>query len=135
MAGAFRSYRDLDVWRKGMDLAKEVYRLTAQFPGEERFGLVAQMPRAAVSIPSNLPEGHARSGTGEFRQFVSMALGSVAELETQVQLCQELGYLHSPDGLLEQLDRIGKMLRGLQKSLTKRKLEAPASSLQSPVSR
>jgi four helix bundle protein len=116
---AFKSYRDLAVWQRAMDLAKNIYRATAHFPNEERFGLVNQMRRAAVSIPSNIAEGHARSGAREFQRFVSIALGSVAELETQVILSTDLGYLENQtkEDLLLQLDTVGKMLRGLHKSL------------------
>jgi four helix bundle protein len=119
MDKVFKSYRDLEVWQKAMTLAKEVYQVTLRFPSEEKFGLVNQMRRAAVSIPSNLAEGHARSGSNEFRHFVSIAMGSVAELETQVMLSTDLGYLkaQAKESLLNQLDTIGKMLRGLHKSL------------------
>lgn len=123
MTDSIRSYRELHVWGKAMTMAKEVYQVTAHFPAEERFGLVAQMRRAAVSIPSNLAEGHARLGVGEFQHGVSIALGSVAELETQVILSADLGYLKPPakDDLLSDLDAVGKMLRGLQRSLSERK--------------
>lgn len=119
MDKVFKSYRDLEVWQKAMILAREIYQVTLRFPSEEKFGMVNQMRRAAVSIPSNLAEGHARSGTNEFRHFVSIAMGSVAELETQVILSTDLGYLktQAKESLLKQLDTIGKMLRGLHKSL------------------
>lgn len=119
MSTTFKSYRDLEVWQKAMALAKDIYEATVGFPVEERFGLVNQMRRAAVSIPSNLAEGHARSGSSEFRHFVSIAMGSTAELETQILLSAELGYLKTKerDDLFEQLNTIGKMLRGLHKSL------------------
>lgn len=119
MTSTFKSYQDLEVWQKAMSLARDLYQATAGFPREERFGLINQMRRAAVSIPSNLAEGHARSGTSEFRHFVSIAMGSTAELETQVLLSADLGYLKTQvrDNLLSQLDAIGKMLRGLYRSL------------------
>ena len=85
-----RSYKDLVVWQKGIALAKLVYQLTKNFQSEEKFGLVAQMRRAAVSIPSNIAEGQARHTTGEFIQFISHAEGSVAELDTQLILSIEL---------------------------------------------
>jgi four helix bundle protein len=115
-----KSYRDLDVGRKAMILAREIYRATARYPNDEKFGLVSQMRRAAVSIPSNIAEGHARSGAGEFKHFISIAMGSVAELETQVILSADLGLLDEDAEchLLRQLDEVGKMLRGLFKSLT-----------------
>ncbi|MGH9446275.1 MAG: four helix bundle protein [Terriglobia bacterium] len=87
-----RNYKELVVWQKGMELAKQVYRVTQSFPNEEKFGLVSQMRRAAVSIPSNIAEGQARHTTKEFIQFISHAEGSVAELETQSILAVDLGY-------------------------------------------
>ena len=87
-----RSYKDLLVWQKGMELAAEVYRLTRHFPNEEKFGPDSQMRRAVVSIPSNIAEGQARHTTKEFVQFVSHAEGSVAELETQLILAVDLNY-------------------------------------------
>jgi four helix bundle protein len=85
-------YEDLIVWQKGMALVKNVYLITRTFPSEEKFGLVSQMRRAAVSIPSNIAEGQARHSTGEYIQFLSHAEGSVAELNTQLILCGELGF-------------------------------------------
>ncbi len=85
-----RSYKDLIVWQRGIELAKLIYRLTQAFPSQEKFGLIAQMRRAAVSIPSNIAEGQARHTTGEFIQFISHAKGSVAELDTQLILSIEL---------------------------------------------
>jgi len=122
MKNFFKSYRDLEVWQKSMVLAKEVYQVTSGFPTDEKFGLTNQMRRAAVSIPSNLAEGHARSGTQEFKHFISIAIGSVAELETQILLSVELGYLNRDreNDLLVELDTIGKMLRGLHKALVKK---------------
>ena len=122
MKNFFKSYRDLEVWQKSMVLAKEVYQVTSSFPTDEKFGLTNQMRRAAVSIPSNLAEGHARSGTQEFKHFISIAIGSVAELETQILLSVELGYLNRDreNDLLVELDTIGKMLRGLHKALVKK---------------
>lgn len=87
-----RDYKDLMVWQKGMELARQVYRITERFPDEEKFGLVSQLRRAAVSISSNIAEGQARHTTREFVQFVSHAEGSVAEVETQLMLAADLGY-------------------------------------------
>ena len=112
-------YKDLHVWQKGMELARSVYRLTGRFPGEERFGLVAQMRRAAVSVPSNIAEGQARQGTREFLQFLSHAAGSLGELETQVVLSEQLGYCKSDDsvGILRIIADLQRMLRALRRSL------------------
>jgi len=113
-------YRDLVVWQKGLMLAKEIYLLTKRLPADEKFGLVSQMRRAAVSVPSNIAEGQARHTTGEFIQFISHAEGSVAELDTQLTLCQDLGLLTQKEStaaanLLEELRR---MLNGLRRKLT-----------------
>jgi four helix bundle protein len=119
----FKSYRDLEVWQRSMEVARQVYDATCNFPNEEKFGLTSQMRRAAVSVPSNIAEGHARSGTGEFLQFLSISLGSVAELETQILLSVSLKYLDQEKAnvLLEQLGTIGRMLRGLQRTLNQRR--------------
>lgn len=125
MKSAFKSYRDLEVWKKAMELAREVYKVTAKFPAEERFGLTNQIRRAVVSVSSNLAEGHARATAADFSRFISISMGSVAELETQLLLSSYLGYLGQNDleRLLSDLDVAGKMLRGLSKAISRRKLE------------
>ena len=119
----FKSYRDLEVWKKAMRLAKRIYQVTQKFPNDERFGLTNQLRRAVVSVPSNIAEGHARFGAGEFSRFLSIATGSVAEIETQILLSQDLGYVKEEltFELLAELDIIGKMLRGLAKSIDRRR--------------
>ncbi len=115
-----RSYKDLVVWQKGMMLVKEVYLLTAKFPADEKFGLIQQMRRAAVSVPSNISEGHARQGTKEFLQFLSHASGSAAELETQTLLAISLGHC-SQEGAqkaLNLIEEVQRMLVGLRRSLS-----------------
>ena len=103
-----------------MDVVIETYRVTAAFPADERFGLTAQLRRAAVSIPSNVAEGHSRLGAGEFRRFVSIARGSVAEVETQIAVAVALGFVGADEvaSLSSQLDRLSKMLFGLYRGLT-----------------
>ena len=115
-----QNYKDLVVWQKGIDLAKGIYRLTRKFPREEKFGLVSQMRRAAVSIPSNIAEGQARHTTGEFIQFISHAEGSVAELETQLILSVELGFIAKETSSSESIlvDDIRRMLNGLRRKLS-----------------
>jgi four helix bundle protein len=112
-------YKDLLVWQKGIQLAKEVYRITQTFPNEEKFGLVSQMRRAAVSIPSNIAEGQARHTTKEFVQFVSHAEGSVAEMDTQLILALELGYCSEERGAGASglLSDLRKMLNALRRTL------------------
>lgn len=113
------SYRDLKAWRDALDLVDGVYRLSGTWPTDERFGLIAQIRRAAVSVPSVLAEGHARASTREYVRYVSVSLGSLAELETQLIISVRLGYTRPDecDALLAQADEIGRMLRGLQKAL------------------
>ncbi len=114
-----RGYRDLLVWQKGMTLVKEIYKLTQGFPDEERFGLISQMRRAAVSIPSNIAEGQARHTTREFVQFLSHAEGSLAEVDTQLRLSTELGFCEcSQAAATEQLaDELRRMLNSLRRRL------------------
>jgi four helix bundle protein len=81
-----KSYRDLQVWQKGMELVRQIYRMTATFGGEEKFGLASQMRRAAVSIPSNIAEGYGRNSTSDYVRFVRMAIGSLYELQTQLEI-------------------------------------------------
>jgi len=118
-AGKPRSYRDLIVWQKSMSLAQTVYRLTASFPHEERFGLVSQMRRAAVSIPSNIAEGQARHTSGSFVQFISNAEGSTAELDTQLTLSIELGLstAEQTQEIIQLLEEVRRMLNALRRSL------------------
>ena len=115
-----RSYRDLEVWKRSIALAKDIYEATAQFPPAENFGLVQQIRRAAVSIPSNVAEGQFRNSTKEFRQFLSIALGSAAELETQLIIANQVNYLSISEfnSLLGSLEIIMKMLKKLSISIT-----------------
>ncbi len=117
-----RDYKDLLVWQKGMTLAKIIYRLTQKYPSEEKFGLVAQMRRAAISIPSNIAEGQARHTTGEFIQFISHAEGSVAELDTQLILSIELNFCRAADTekAFELINELRKMLNVLRRKLSTR---------------
>jgi four helix bundle protein len=120
MAGAIKSFRDLLVWREGIGLVKNIYEATASFPDNERFGLISQLRRAAVSIPSNIAEGHIRGHKTEFRQFLFFALGSVAELETQLIIAKELGYLREEafENLVGKIHPLGKRIRTLISKLT-----------------
>jgi four helix bundle protein len=114
-----RSYRELDVWKKGIELVKETYKLTEKFPEREKYGLVAQMRRSAISIPSNIAEGFRRYHNKEYRQFLYVSLGSCAELETQVTIAKQLEYIRESEeaDLLEVLDHIGRMITNLLKKL------------------
>jgi four helix bundle protein len=118
-----QNYKDLLVWQKGISLAKMTYELTSCFPAEEKFGLVSQMRRAAVSIPSNIAEGQARHTTGEFVQFISHAEGSAAELDTQLILSVELNFCPKRDALpiYESIDELRRMLNALRRKIALRK--------------
>jgi four helix bundle protein len=119
MAG--HSYRDLDVWQKAMDLVVVCYKLAQQFPQNEKYGLINQIQKAAVSIPANIAEGQARQYAKEFIQHLSIAQGSLAEVETYVQLSERLGYVNHDKvhGILNKTDQVARMIAGLQKSLKK----------------
>lgn len=113
------SYKDLIVWRKSIALVKLIYRLTTHFPTEEKFGLVSQMRRSAVSVPSNIAEGQARRTTPDYVKFVSIAEGSLAELETQLIICIELEYCDSETSteIFSLMNEVRKMLNALRRSL------------------
>ena len=113
-----RSHRDLDVWNLSMDLVRDVYTLTRDYPREEMYALAAQIRRSVVSIPSNIAEGAARNGKKEFVRFLYIALGSCAELETQLLIARDLGYPSSEE-VFQKLDRIRYMLLGLIRSVQK----------------
>ena len=117
-----KPHKKLDVWQAAMKSTTMIYKLTNKFPEEEKFGLVPQMRRAAVSIPSNIAEGAARQGKREFKNFLSMAQGSLSELDTQLELSILLGYV-SVDEVKEvdgKLLRVDKMLTGLIRTLQKK---------------
>lgn len=117
-----RPHHRLDVWKKSMNLVVEIYKITSQFPNEEKFGIISQMRRSAVSIPSNIAEGAARESNKEFRNFLSISQGSSAELETQLILCNQLKYIGEQElnKMLNLLSDISKMIIGLRKSLQNR---------------
>jgi four helix bundle protein len=116
------SYRDLEVWKKGVQLAKIVYRLTQDFPKHEVYGISSQLQRAAVSIPANIAEGHARSTTKDFLRYISITRGSLAELETLLTLAEQFGYCQTnhTNEITRHCDELSRMLSGLQKSLKRR---------------
>jgi four helix bundle protein len=113
-----QGHKDLVVWQKAMDLVTAIYHLTRAFPKEELYGLTSQIQRAAVSIPSNIAEGHALKQTQAYVRHLAIASGSLAELQTQVEIAARLGYLKPGSGEVSNLaDEIGRMLTGLRKSL------------------
>ena len=119
---AVRSYQDLVVWEKALELAEMVYRVSASFPADERFGMTSQVRRAAVSVASNIAEGARRHGSKEFLHFLGVASGSLAEVETILILAQRMGMADSEQvtELLAQAAEIGRMLSGLKRSLNSR---------------
>lgn len=127
--GKVKHYKQLQIWQKAMTLTKLIYKLTERFPEHEKFGLVSQLRRAAVSVPSNIAEGQARHGTREFLQFLSHAGGSLAELETQVLLSVELGFCRQAD--VEQINaciaELQKMLAAIRQRLSEKAMVASAS--------
>lgn len=114
-----KNYRDLIAWQKAMDLVDQVYRASKTFPDEEKFGLTQQMRRAAVSIPSNIAEGQGRESKKEFARFLSIAHGSLRELETQILISERLQYLSQTDDLLALASEVGRLITGLTKSLNR----------------
>lgn len=110
-------FKELEVWQKAVDAVTSVYQMTTGFPESEKFGLVNQLRRAAVSIPSNIAEGSARHHSKDFIHFLRIADGSAAEVETQLIIASRLGFIESDDELISELVMIRRMLAGLIKSL------------------
>ncbi len=115
-----KSYKELDVWKKGLNIVDKVYQLTQKFPSEERYGLTSQLQRSAVSIPSNIAEGFARHYSKEYEQFLYVALGSCAELETELIISERRRYIirKELEELQEDIDHESRMLMSLIKSLS-----------------
>jgi four helix bundle protein len=108
-----KNHKDLEVWKKSMDLVSNIYKITESFPNKELYGLTNQIRRAAISIPSNIAEGAARNSKKEFIQFLYIALGSLSELETQIIIANRLEYLNNLDTLLDDLKFVQKLINGL----------------------
>jgi four helix bundle protein len=117
-----RSYRELIAWQKAMKLVNEIYGVTQRFPSEERYGITNQLRRAAVSVPSNIAEGQARFSQKEFHHFLSLARGSLAEIETQLLIASDLKYIQpaKAEALLAVADELGRILNGLIASIKNR---------------
>jgi four helix bundle protein len=114
-----QSFRDLQVWQRAMDFVEAIYKVTATFPRDERFGLTTQIRRAAVSIPANIGEGKRRKRQGPLRNHLDIALGSQGEVDVQLEIAKRVGFLKPSDyrRLAPQIDEIGRMLNGLITSL------------------
>jgi len=117
--GEVRNYKDLIAWQKGMDLVETVYRVSGQFPSDERFGLVSQMRRAVISIPSNIAEGYTRRGRADYLRFLDIARGSANEIETQVIAAVRLDFIKEEDAksAIQLINEVQKILKGLVNSL------------------
>ena len=107
-------YKNLEVWKKSIELVKEVYVITKSYPNDEKFGIVSQMRRAAVSIPSNIAEGATRYSDKDSSRFIDIAIGSIAELETQLIISKELGFGGEIDTLMERIKQINALALGLK---------------------
>ncbi len=119
-----KNYKDLIAWRKAISLVTDIYKITVQFPKHELYGLSSQLRRACVSIASNIAEGHGRATSGEFGQFLGHARGSLCEVETQIVIARELGYIDQLQNLSlsKSTDELGRVLNGLTSSIQRRKL-------------
>ena len=115
------NHKDLDVWKKSMDLVEVIYKLTQQFPDAEKFGLISQMRRAAVSIPSNLAEGVARKGDKELIHFLHIALGSLQEVETQYLIAVRLNFTEKNDTIENLFTEVKKLLLGFRNYIDSKK--------------
>ena len=117
MAEDIRPHYRLEAWKEAMALVRSVYEMSRHFPAEERCGISAQIQRSAVSVPSNIAEGAARSGAREFAQFLNIARGSLSERETQLLIAVELDYLDRAHAVFSSVDRVSRLLTGLHKSV------------------
>jgi four helix bundle protein len=111
--GRRNSYRDLIIWQKSMKLTKDIYSIVNNFPKEEIYGLTSQVKRCAISIPSNIAEGRGRSSNKEFVRFLQISLGSLYELETQLELARELGFISDINKILSQCLELEKMINSM----------------------
>ena len=115
-------HKDLDVWKKSIELVTEIYSITANFPYEEKYGIVSQIRRAAISVPSNIAEGCARFSDKENLRFLDIARGSLAELETQLIISKNIGFIDS-DNLVKKISPIAQMLSGLKRHLKQKEID------------
>ena len=120
----FKNYKELKVWQKSYQLCLEIYKITVKFPKDEKFGLTSQIRRAVVSVPSNIAEGYGRKTTADYIKFLYIAYGSNCELETQIMLAGDLGYIDSDilEGIKNDIYEVERMLKALIKSLENKHL-------------
>jgi four helix bundle protein len=119
MSEPIHSHRELKVWELGIEITTKIYAITNHFPASELYGLTSQLRRAAVSVPANIAEGHARKTTKDYMHFLAIALASLAEVDTHLEIAKRLNYVEpwNIDELNTELDRLGKMLQSLRRSL------------------
>jgi four helix bundle protein len=131
-----KSYRELEVWQRAMDMVVAVYKISAKFPADEKFGLKSQMQRAAVSIPANIAEGYGRTHRGDYLQHLSVARGSLAELETHLTIAVRLDFVARAEAatVWEQAQRVGQMLEKLTQSLREKAPETKTQRTRSKAS-
>jgi four helix bundle protein len=118
-----RVHHDLKVWQESIELVKMIYEFSKNFPVEETYGLTSQIRRSSVSIPSNIAEGAARTGTKEFLRYLSMSRGSLSEVETQLLIAVNLGYIKNPDVIFEQIEKVFGLLGGLINFIRERRMQ------------
>ena len=113
---SIKTFRDLKVWQKSMDVVKEIYKISANFPGDEKYVLTPQLRRAAISVPSNIAEGYGRNATKDYKRFLQISMGSIYELQTQVEIAFEVNYFNDKEKyihLQEKLNELTRMLHSL----------------------
>ncbi|MEW6133285.1 MAG: four helix bundle protein [Pseudomonadota bacterium] len=115
-----RNHRSLNAWQQAMELVVAVYQATSKFPQNEQYGLTSQLRRAAVSVPANIAEGAARNGSKEFLHFLGIAIGSLSELDTLIDLSRQLGYLENTEELNGKIDDVGGLVMGLASSIRRK---------------
>jgi four helix bundle protein len=120
------NFKDLIVWQKSRLLAKKCYEITSKFPSSEKFGITNQIRRASVSVASNIAEGHVK-GTKEFIRFINLSAGSLAELETQLLISSDIGFLKNDNNIFNEIEEISKMLNKLKSTLNKKLNPNPQS--------
>ena len=127
------NYKNLHIWQEGINLARKIYEVTGNFPANEKYGIVSQMTRAAVSIPSNIAEGAGRNSNKDFANFLCIAIGSIFELHTQIAICEQIGYINE-----ETTKQLEQQIYTLQQQITtyKQRIEgsAPRQGETSPTS-
>ncbi|MDB2414959.1 four helix bundle protein, partial [Rickettsiales bacterium] len=114
-----KNYKDLNVWQKARILVKDIYNVSCNFPKNEQFGLTSQIKRSVVSVPSNIAEGHSRTSTKDYINYISISIGSLAEVETQLILAEDLGFVSNNETriIFQNINELQRMLHGLRKSL------------------